>query len=349
MPTVSTRTLIDQYLASRGAHLRLASRASYRSDLLQLSTAFRDRSLFSLTTGELGLWLQQRTREPGQSRGEDPRPWSRRSAVRKRGALVGFYKWAVKEGLGVKNPAADLEIGRFDTADPVRFDADVVTAIFARMDAEFVAGPRRGTRTVATPASPSPLSPIPDEAENRWRGLVLDRAVLRCCYSLAMRVGEPLGLRMSRIHVVDGIRVADVTVKGGKTARFPFTGAVGAALDDWLALRPEPADAASQDFVFLSPYSRRPVNRRRIWESLRHHATRAGLPADLVAMLSPHKLRHAKAFHLVAAGKPVTDVQGILGHASLDTTMIYVRNDAQRRLNSLIAYSQSAPTVPMGS
>ena len=48
----------------------------------------------------------------------------------------------------------------------------------------------------------------------------------------------------------------------------------------------------------------------------------AGIPKD---MRHPHVLRHTRAIELLRAGVPVTALQSILGHSSLNTTAAYLK------------------------
>lgn len=50
----------------------------------------------------------------------------------------------------------------------------------------------------------------------------------------------------------------------------------------------------------------------------------------LEGVATPHVMRHCYATHVLEAGASIRDVQEQLGHAHLDTTMIYAHGDGER-------------------
>jgi integrase/recombinase XerC len=103
--------------------------------------------------------------------------------------------------------------------------------------------------------------------------------------------------------------------KGSKERVVPVGETALAAVRAYLALRGQPARGEP---LLLAPRGG-PLYPRTVQLMLKRKLASAGLPADL----TPHKLRHACATHLLANGADLRLVQEQLGHASLSTTQIY--------------------------
>jgi site-specific recombinase XerD len=72
----------------------------------------------------------------------------------------------------------------------------------------------------------------------------------------------------------------------------------------------------------------------------------AAASMGLEGLATPHVLRHCCATDILNAGGNVRDVQSLLGHASLETTMIYVHGDGERVRSPLDAMSVPINVIP---
>lgn len=168
------------------------------------------------------------------------------------------------------------------------------------------------------------------------RHFTRDSAILELLYATGMRVAELSALDVGDLDLERG--TARVTGKGNKQRVVPFGAAAGAALREWLGIRPSfisgDESRRAQPALFLGSRGGRIDQRqvRRIVEK-----------ADLVTGnrgLTPHGLRHSAATHLLEGGADLRVVQEILGHSSLQTTQIYTHVSAARLKQ---AYNQAHP------
>ena len=149
-----------------------------------------------------------------------------------------------------------------------------------------------------------------------------DRLVLELIYGGGLRVSEAAGLNYGAIELEDG--VARVKGKGNKERLCPLGRVAMAVL---LRFRQEfaPADGVGDPVLVGGPSGQR-IRVRAIQLLVKKYLALAGLPLDL----SPHKLRHAYATHLLNAGADLRLVQELLGHAQLATTQVYTHVSVAR-------------------
>ncbi|HEX4420700.1 MAG TPA: site-specific tyrosine recombinase XerD [Kofleriaceae bacterium] len=149
-----------------------------------------------------------------------------------------------------------------------------------------------------------------------------DAAMIELVYSSGLRVSELVSLPLADVNLHAGF--VRVTGKGQKTRVVPLNTAAQMRITRYLEedragwLR-DPAQRA----LFLTERGG-PMTRQGFWKALRNYARRAGirLPAGDV---SPHKLRHSFATHLVEHGADLRAVQAMLGHADISTTQVYTQ------------------------
>lgn len=152
-----------------------------------------------------------------------------------------------------------------------------------------------------------------------------DAAFFESLYSTGCRISEMAAVKWGEIDFGRGTLI--VVGKGSKE-RLVILGR--AAREALLRLRAQAGEegsglAADGAYAFLSP-TRRRVSPRLMQRRMKVYLAEAGLPTDL----TPHKLRHSFATHLLDAGADLRSVQEMLGHASLSTTQIYTHVSVER-------------------
>jgi integrase/recombinase XerD len=177
--------------------------------------------------------------------------------------------------------------------------------------------PRRLPAVLGEEAVAKLLAQPPDTRRGRR-----DAAMIELAYASGLRVSELVVLAVADLNLHHGF--VRVTGKGNKTRLVPVGAAARGKLERYLADdRPACVKDPAERAMFLTDRGR-PMTRQGFWKLLRTYARRAGvrLPAGDV---SPHKLRHSFATHLVEHGADLRAVQAMLGHADIATTEIYTQ------------------------
>jgi len=220
---------------------------------------------------------------------------------RKLASLRTFYRHLVREGGIAANPFDGLRGPKMPKALP-KVLSEEETARFLRGPCEELEERRRGS---------APLAPQDEYS------LLRDAALFETLYSTGCRIAEVTPLVWRQIGFENGSVI--VTGKGRKQRLCILGRPALAELERLRSAAESTFDAAGPESnVFLSahglPFTPREAERR-----MKRWLARAGLPADL----TPHKLRHSFATHLLDGGADLRSVQEMLGHSSLATTQIY--------------------------
>jgi integrase/recombinase XerC len=149
--------------------------------------------------------------------------------------------------------------------------------------------------------------------------------LLHLVYAAGLRASEAAALDCADLSLE--ARYVRVQGKGRRERVAPFGAPAAIALTRYLAQgRPGLAKAG----VRTSALWLGPSGRRLSVRSLANILNQALLRAGQLKHLSPHKLRHACATHLLEGGADVRLVQELLGHESLQTTQAYTQITSTR-------------------
>lgn len=167
-----------------------------------------------------------------------------------------------------------------------------------------------------------------DESVGLYRqaGYARRAALFEVLYASGMRVSEAVNLPAKAI--ASGSRSMIVTGKGGKDRLVPLHDRAIEAVRFWRSLAAA-YGSKSEDWVFHSVRDgRAALTRQSALAEIKQAAVAAGIRNP--DRVSPHKLRHAFASHLLSNGANLREIQEMLGHADLGTTEVYLHTDMSR-------------------
>ena len=210
---------------------------------------------------------------------------SARSQARRLVALRQFFRFLKAERLNEANPTEDIDLPRFGRKLPQFLTVEEVDRLLAAPD-------RRHARGVR------------------------DAAMLETLYATGLRVSELVKLRLGDINFDAGYLLA--FGKGKKERLVPLGEVAIAGVRSYLETSRAAFVRTTTDTLFLTPRGKG-MTRQGFWKLISRYAVAAGIRKRI----SPHKLRHSFATHLVERGADLRAVQAMLGHADIGTTEIY--------------------------
>ncbi len=232
---------------------------------------------------------------------------SARSRARHLAALRVFHRFLLAERHAALDPTEDTETPRAERRLPV---------VLTLREVEALLEAPRGESAVA----------------------IRDRAMLALLYATGLRVSELVSLPVDALRLEAGFLVT--RGKGNKERVVPVGRRALEAVQGYLReARPALLRGGTARALFVTR-RKRGLTRQGFWKLVCRYARAAGIRKRV----SPHKLRHSFATHLVEGGADLRSVQAMLGHADLATTQIYTHVDAQR-LRSVYdrAHPRSSP------
>jgi integrase/recombinase XerC len=209
-------------------------------------------------------------------------------------ALRTFYQFlAARKGLR-GNPVREVQLPKIEKKLPLVLTRQQVE--------ELLAAPTREAKTRSAPV---------------WMPL-RDVAIMELFYSSGLRLSELAALNVADVDpYTESVRVFG---KGRKERVCP----VGLPALEAISRYRAAANVHSGP-LFINK-ARKRISPRSIWLILKRYVRHTSIPISI----SPHKLRHSFATHLLDRGADLRSVQALLGHASLSTTQIYTHVTTER-------------------
>jgi integrase/recombinase XerC len=221
------------------------------------------------------------------------RQYDRSTIHLKMSALRSFFRWLVRMAKMKQNPVTGLTLPKLHRKLPKFLTIQQIEALLN-----------------------APLNEKKPETQlAAWR----DKAILETLYSGGLRIHELVGLNDEDMDLVG--EVVRVRGKGKKERLAPLGGPAVETVQKYLELRNRPARGP----LFVNRFGGR-MTARSVQRMLKKHLLAVGLDPSM----TPHKLRHSFATHMLDAGADLRSVQELLGHANLSTTQIYTHITPER-------------------
>jgi site-specific recombinase XerD len=163
----------------------------------------------------------------------------------------------------------------------------------------------------------APLKIDKNRAAPKWMPL-RDAAIMELFYSSGLRLSELTALNVDDVDLyTESLRVLG---KGRKERVCPVGLPALEAISKYRA-----AANVHSGPLFINK-ARKRISVRSVWLTLKRYLRHTSIPVSI----SPHKLRHSFATHMLDRGADLRSVQALLGHASLSTTQIYTHVTVER-------------------
>ena len=230
-----------------------------------------------------------------------------RSAIQLRFcALRTFYKFLIRHGEVAVSPIKNLSLPKPGRRLPKYLTQPQMLGLLG--------APLKLLATERREGPGRPISP----------GVCLrDVAVLETIYSCGLRISELCGLRVEDIDWNE--QLVRVRGKGKKERLVPIGQPALQTIESyWRTLKQPPS--GPMPVFFAETKKAAPLQPVQLSRRLKQYLAIAGLDPGL----TPHKLRHSYATHLLDAGADLRSVQELLGHAHLVTTQVYTHVTTER-------------------
>ena len=219
-------------------------------------------------------------------------------------ALRTFYQFLTARKRLARNPLREVQLPKIEKKLPLVLTRSQIE--------ELIAAPLKVDKNRAAPG---------------WMPL-RDVAIMELFYSSGLRLSELAALDVADLDPYT--ESARVFGKGRKERVCPVGLPALEAIQRYRV-----AASVHTDPLFINK-ARKRMSVRSIWLVLKRYVRHTSIPISI----SPHKLRHSFATHMLDRGADLRSVQALLGHASLSTTQIYTHVTVERLKK---AYAEAHP------
>jgi integrase/recombinase XerD len=282
---IKLKSLIDQFIQ----HLKIDKGASIHT----LSSYRRDLTQFEALNGTPLLERSEKDIEfflaTLKRKGQEAS-----SRARKVSALRQFYRFLIREGHLEEDPTLFIETPAKKASLPKALDETAMVQLLKTADEGL---PYSGAHAPALK--------------------LRDQCMVYLMYATGLRVSELIGLEVKKVDTEAGLLV--VMGKRSKERAIPFPPVVSGMLVSYKREARE-LFLPKSEHLFVGKNGE-PLTRQAFWKILKQLALLSGIPANL----HPHMLRHTFATDLLKSGMNLRVLQGLLGHADLQTTQVYTQ------------------------
>ncbi len=245
-------------------------------------------------SGDLTKLLSLRVLEARSFVIEQQRQFSRRTVHHTVSALRTFYRYLIREKHALSNPYASLSLPKLEKRLPKFLTEKQMILLLD--------GPQKRLRQ-------KEITPFE---------CARDQLVLELLYGGGLRVSE--AAQLSYANVDEAHATLHIVGKGNKERLCPIGDCAWRALEVFKKMLP---GTPSPQSPILVQTHQTPLGVRGIQRVLKAYLKLADLPLDM----TPHKIRHSYATHLLNRGMDLRVLQKLLGHSSLSATQVYTHLD----------------------
>jgi integrase/recombinase XerC len=209
-------------------------------------------------------------------------------------ALRSFYKYLVEREGFRENPLREVQLPKMEKKLPIVLSVSQID--------ELLTAPNKNARQAQAPA---------------WAA-ARDAAMMELFYSSGLRLSELAALNVADVDTFS--ETVRVLGKGRKERVVPVGQVALKAIQQYRF-----ETKVQSGPLFLSKLKKR-MSARSIWLMMKKHLAQTSIQLRV----SPHKLRHSFATHLLDNGADLRSVQTLLGHVNLSTTQIYTHVTMER-------------------